>query len=244
MQNDAARVHPLSLHTPHCSNCGLIVCILHPVHLPCPSCQNLLYSPAGLSRLIMRLQAEIEAQLDKEQSLRDQRERDRRDRLIAESGGGAFPSLSAPTVTSPSAQGETARKVLTIGGGKGKGKGKAILTTTIIRPAPAGAPPGATTQVVVPGDIVPKPREGPLDLPRIEKELNKVLKWREEEDRPWGDLQLDKKGDGWSYVELPVAEVVDDALLDGRRRQARKKKNAQANGQGKGENGRLVPGAA
>lgn len=189
----------------------------------------------------MRLQAEIEAQLDKEQSLRDQRERDRRDRLIAESGGGAFPSLSAPTGTTSSAQGENARKVLTIGGGKGKGK--AILTTTIIRPAPAGSP-GATTQVVVPGDIVPKPREGPLDLPRIEKELNKVLKWREEEDRPWGDLKLDKKGDGWSYVELPVAEVVDDALLDGRRRQARKKKNAQANGQGKGENGRLVPGAA
>jgi hypothetical protein len=71
-----------------------------------------------------------------------------------------------------------------------------------------------------------------LDVVKIEKELNRVLSWRNTEDRPWGD----KKDGGWKYVEIPISEWVEDDR-DGRRKSAKKKK-------GVGLDGRAVPGAA
>jgi len=67
---------------------------------------------------------------------------------------------------------------------------------------------------------------------KVEKELNKVLAWREGEDRPWGD----KREGGWKYVEIPIFEWVEEDR-DGRRKMAKKKK-------GLGVDGRAVPGAA
>ena len=226
-----ARVHPLSSYTPHCSHCGLIVCALHAPHLPCPSCAQPLLSPAQLARLLLRVQSEIDAQLALEQAEREETERERLARLAAESGGGAFPILPGGA-HSRHTSGEQGRKVLTLGGKAGKGR--ATLTTTFTRSTPTGP-----TTPPLPTDIVPRPRSPPFEVGRIEKELSKVLAWRVEVDRPWGDLRADKKGEGWKYVEVVVPQsIMEDS--EGRRKAARKKKPAK----GVGVGGRVVPGAA
>ena len=145
---------------------------------------------------------------------------------------------------------EEGRKVLTIGavangGGNGQGKGKAksrvtLTTTTSIPSSSAAAAEGEldlddpTDLSLYPRDIVPRPRSTPLESSRIEKELAKHLKWRAEEDRPWGDMKAVKRGEAWAYVELPIA-VAYEGQGGGRR----KKKG----GQGQGVDGRHVPGA-
>ena len=73
----------------------------------------------------------------------------------------------------------------------------------------------------------------------MEKEWNKLSKWREEEDRPWGDMKGDKRGGGWAYVELPISLSVQDHEVG--RRKAAKQKHM---GEGRGVEGRVVPGAA
>nr|GFD57111.1 hypothetical protein [Tanacetum cinerariifolium] len=64
-------------------------------------------------------------------------------------------------------------------------------------------------------------------------------KWREEVDRPWGDLKAEKRGDSLLYVELPLTQWIEEDA-EGRRKARKNKKN----GQGKGVDGRVVPGAA
>ena len=234
-----ARVHRLSPYTPHCPHCGLILCNLQPPELPCPSCLQPLYTPAQLARLIMRVTTEIEEQLDSEQAERDAIEKQRQDRLIAESGGGAFPTLP-PGGTGHGGKGmsmaDASRKVLTIGG-SGKGKGKAVLTTTTYRQVPTPTATEPSTPAVY--NTIARPRSPPLERAKIEKELEKWTKWREAEDRPWGDMKADKDGESWVYVELPISHWVEEGT-EGRRKAAKKKKKEG----GQGENGRVVPGAA
>lgn len=62
--------------------------------------------------------------------------------------------------------------------------------------------------------------------------------WRKEEDRPWGDMKADKKGEVWTYVELPLSHWIEEDS-EGRRKAAKKKGK-----DGRGEGGRVVPGAA
>ena len=67
----------------------------------------------------------------------------------------------------------------------------------------------------------------------MEKELNKVLNWREQEDRPWGDMRADKKGEAMVYVPIPIY-VLNHI---GRRKGKKKAK-------GMGIDGRAVVGTA
>ncbi len=226
-----ARVHELSSYTQHCSHCGLILCHLHAPHHPCPSCYNPLLSPAQLARLLLRLQNDLDAQLALEETRRDEEERERLARLAAESGGGAFPTLGGGKQVE--AVQDRGRKVLTLGKG---GKGKATLTTTYTRPSTSSPAEPATPP---PTDITSRPRSAPLDAGRVEKELNKVLSWRLAEDRPWGDMKADKKGEVWKYVEAIVPEAIME-VTEGRRKAARKKQS----GKGLGVDEKVVPGAA
>jgi hypothetical protein len=142
---------------------------------------------------------------------------------------------------------EEGRKVLTIGAaGSGKGKGKAksrVTLTTTAAAAAASSSAAAEEQLELddPNDlslyskgVVPQPRTAPLEQARIAKELAKHLKWRQDEDRPWGDMKAAKRGEVWTYVELPLA-VAYEGGGGGRR----KKKGEK----GQGVDGRNVPGA-
>ncbi|ORX39792.1 hypothetical protein BD324DRAFT_234906 [Kockovaella imperatae] len=237
-----ARNHPLSSYTPICQHCGLVVCSLHSVYLPCPSCQNLLFSPAQLARILLTIEMDIKTQLAIEKAERDAIERERQERLVAESGGGAFPTLNGgpprPTPV-PAALPAQERRVLTLGKGKGgKGRGRATLTTTTIRPIASPSTTPGEPVTPPPDDIYPRPRSPPLDIVRVAKELGRVMQWREEEDRPWGKLKADKGGGApLAYVELPIEHFIEDHV-EGRRKAAKKKK------EGRGVDGRVVPGAA
>ena len=188
---------------------------------------------------MMRVSTEVEEQLDLEQADRDAIEKEKNDRLIAASGGGAFPTLPGGAAGGPAQSGrqtmaDASRKVLTIGG-SGKGKGKAVLTTTTYKPAPVpSAAAEAPTPIVY--DTIARPRSPPLDAERIRKEVEKWEQWKKTEDRPWGDMKADKKGETWTYVEVPLTHWVEEGT-EGRRKAAKKKKK-------EGENGRVVPGAA
>jgi len=232
-----ARNHTISTYTPHCPHCGLVLCSLHKPHHPCPSCHNTLHTPAQLARLINRVQGEIDDRLALELAEREDQERARLDRLAAES---VFPVLASGNSTPVSQpQSDGGRKVLTIagggGGGGGKGKGKsrstATLTTTYTRPSPNPTrPPTPPAE-----DIVPRPPSSPLDSMRTEKELNKVLSWRENEDRPWGDMKGVRQG-GWVYSERVVLELMEEDKV-GRRKRKKDEK-------GLGVDGKKVVGAA
>lgn len=226
-----ARVHPLSLYTPQCAGCGLTLCEINAPYLPCPSCQRPLHTPAQLARLLLRLTNDIETQLDLEQDERDAEERERRAQLVAESGGGAFPTLPGSQPRS-GASTPSGRKVLSLGKG---GRGKVTVTTTTYRPAP---PTPVIVKDETPRDIVARPRSPPLEATRVEKEYGKTVNWRKEEDRPWGDLKADKRGDGLVYIELPISHWIEENS-EGRRKTAKKKKKEQAL-----EDRRAIPGAA
>ncbi|WVF72285.1 hypothetical protein IAT40_007097 [Kwoniella sp. CBS 6097] len=256
-----ARVHTLSSYTPLCQSCGLIICSLHPAHLPCPSCAHPISTPAQLARLILRLEVEIENQLAKEERQRQEAERERLARLAAEAGGGAFPTLNGRTPTpnstasaSAAAGAAAARKVISIGGGgagKGKGKGKSTITTTTYKPSPSpsngnGTPASKSrANTPPPSDIMPRLRYNPINPEKVEKEVRKLLSWREENDRPFGDFRLEKvntnksnnevgSAGGWKYKEMEVVHVRHEGEGDGRRRRAKARR---------GEGGREVPGA-
>ena len=194
-------------------------------------------SPAQLARLILLVEGQEAQQVAKEVAAEEEAEREHRERLLAESGGGAFPTLgtgSGSRSSSTQPQTDNARKVLTIG--RPGGKGKATLTTTTYRPSPS---PGASrAPTPPPSDIVPRPREGPADVAKVEKELKKVLGWREEEDRPWGNMKEVKSGQGWEYKDQGgTVEVVDEERIG--RRKAKKGKM-----KGFGADGRVVVGAS
>jgi hypothetical protein len=197
--------------------------------------------------LIAKLYAEIEAVMAREQTVRDEREQARRERMLAESGGGHFPTLNGKPIVSTAANRPEARKVLTLGAaGKGKGKGRATMTTystpassSAVSPNPSPAPSSAA--IAAAETTISRPREGPLDAKRLEKEWAKVAAWRKEEDRPWGDPRAQKNGDAWVYTPKPVLELMLDH--EELRREARRKKGSLAS-QGIGLDGRKVPGAA
>ncbi|WVQ98644.1 hypothetical protein IAU59_005775 [Kwoniella sp. CBS 9459] len=262
-----ARVHTLSSYTPLCQSCGLVICSLHPAHLPCPSCAHPLSTPAQLARLILRLEVEIENQLAKEERQRQEAERERLARLAAEAGGGAFPTLGGGgggggRASTPVSVGQPAgaRKVISIGGGgggagagggKGKGKGKSTITTTTYKPSPSPSNGHSANRsranTPPPSDIMPRLRYNPINPDKVEKGVRKLLSWREENDRPFGDFRIEKLrggvggggsisdvGGGWKYKEMEIVHVRMEGEGDGRRRKAKARR---------GEGGREVPGA-
>ncbi|WWD01498.1 hypothetical protein V866_008442 [Kwoniella sp. B9012] len=232
-----ARVHPLSPYTPICQSCGLTLCNLQQPYLPCPSCSSPLSTPAQTSRLILRLESEIEQQLSKEEIERQQMEKERLERLAVQAGGGSFPSLPGQTpsqsIVTTNNQG---RKVISIGS-KVKGKSKITTTTYIPKPPTPSTPKEVGEGDKIPDDIVPRLRYNPIDKIRLEKELNKLLNYRKEHDRPYGDPKLltsDKDGVVLVYREL-VVPVIRNEETAGRRKKGKAKRL--------GEGGREVPGA-
>ncbi|WVW83207.1 hypothetical protein I302_105225 [Kwoniella bestiolae CBS 10118] len=231
-----ARVHPLSPYTPLCQSCGLTLCHLQQPYLPCPSCFNPLTTPAQTSRLILRLESEIEHQLEKEERERQAIEKERLERLAAQAGGGAFPSLPGQSPqASITTSGPGGRKVISIGS-KVKGKSKITSTTyTPKPPAPSSSSTAKSKEDRVPSDIVPRLRFNPIDKARLEKELNKLSVYRRENDRPFGDMRVSEKDAQWLvYRELVVPVIREEQGL-GRRKKGKAKRL--------GEGGREVPGA-
>lgn len=227
-----AREHGLSRYTPQCAACGLILCELHPAHAPCPSCARPTLTPPALARLLLRVEADIAAQLAIEAEKREQRAREKRERALAESGGGAFPSL--PAHDAPQTAADAARRVLTLSAAKGKGRGKAVLTTTTtVRKDKEPSASAAEEESV---QVVPRPRSPPLDPQRTVSELLKTLQWRVAEDRPWGDLKAVKRGDALHYIP-PAVVAVPNEEGTGRRRKAKDKSK------GLGVDGRVVVGS-
>ncbi|WWC90122.1 uncharacterized protein L201_005055 [Kwoniella dendrophila CBS 6074] len=234
-----ARVHPLSTYTPICQSCGLTICSIQLPYLPCPSCFNPLSTPAQLSRLILRIEGEIEIQLNKEERERQLIEKERLERLAIEAGGGSFPTLSSNssiqqgnvTMNAPGG-----RKVISIGN---KIKGKTKITTTTYTNLPStssntGSGIGSRAITPEPENIIPRLREKPIDSNKLEKELNKLINYRFEQNRLFADLKLDKKGENIKYKELYIPTIQLESQ-PGRRRKGKAKRL--------GENGREVPGA-
>ncbi|WVQ70186.1 uncharacterized protein L199_008411 [Kwoniella botswanensis] len=232
-----ARVHPLSPYTPICQSCGLTLCNVQQPYLPCPSCSSPLSTPAQTSRLILRLETEIEHQLSKEEIERQQMEKERLERLAVQAGGGSFPSLPGQTppqsIVTTNNQG---RKVISIGS-KVKGKSKITTTTYITKPPTPSTPKEAGEGDKILDDIVPRLKYNPIDKNRLEKESNKLLNYRKEHDRPYGDPKLlgqEKDGVVLVYRELAVP-VIRNEETAGRRKKGKAKRL--------GEGGREVPGA-
>ncbi|GAA5933760.1 uncharacterized protein JCM15063_001411 [Sporobolomyces koalae] len=70
----SARQHPLSLYTPICPRCALVLCQLNQPNSPCPSCSHShLLSPALLSSYVAQLEQRRAAILEREQQRRDAR---------------------------------------------------------------------------------------------------------------------------------------------------------------------------
>lgn len=229
-----ARVHHLSSYTPQCAACGLILCDLQPAHAPCPSCARPTLSPPALARLIQRVEGEVAAQLSHEQDERDEAERQRKERLLVASGGGAFPSLPGHAAKPSSA--DVTRRVLTIGK-PAKGKGRATIKTTTYTSTPATS--SSKPQDDKPDiEVIPRPRSPPLDPKRVSKELAKALAWRDENDRPWADPKAERRGEVWEYV-APITIELPGEEGTGRRRKAKKGRS----GQGIGMDGKVVVGA-
>jgi hypothetical protein len=189
-----------------------------------------LLNAGQLSRLVLKVQGEIDAQLALEGARRDEERLRRLEFEAAESGGGVFPTLTgARPGNTFQAQSDGARKVLSIGSGKG---GKKTLTTMTFRPIPPVTP----VETPPPVETVSRPRSPPLDAFKLEKDMKKMLAWRKENDRPWGNQKAHTKGEVWKYIEMEVPHMIITGEGMGRRK-------AKARLQGKGEGGRNVPGA-
>ncbi|KAI0766885.1 hypothetical protein BD413DRAFT_480500 [Trametes elegans] len=84
-----ARMHGLSIYTPICRACGLILCELNLPHHACPHCGAALLTAAAKEGLLGMLDARIAETMAKEE------EEWQRQLQAARSAEGAFPTLSA-----------------------------------------------------------------------------------------------------------------------------------------------------
>ncbi|GMK58796.1 hypothetical protein CspeluHIS016_0602380 [Cutaneotrichosporon spelunceum] len=201
-----ARLHDLSRYTPQCAACGLILC---------------------------SVESDIAAQIAREQDARDAAEGERKAQLLAQSGGGAFPTLPGGT-RKPQNTAEAARKVLTIKSGQSKGKARSKATVTTTTYTTVTTPAAASSkEPAAPETTMPRPRSPPLDQSKRAKEAARAHDWCVEQDRPWGDLKGERRGETWTYVESRMIELPNEGM--GRRRKAKAK--------GVGVNGRAVVGA-
>ncbi|KAI5477605.1 zinc finger, C2HC5-type protein [Pseudohyphozyma bogoriensis] len=84
-----ARLHPLSVYTPLCPTCGLVLCALNPPISPCPSCTTTLLTPLQSTSFVADLNTRREAVLarEKDRNEREEREREAERRAIR------FPEL-------------------------------------------------------------------------------------------------------------------------------------------------------
>ncbi|KAG1750151.1 hypothetical protein EDB19DRAFT_92842 [Suillus lakei] len=86
-----AREHDLSVYTPICRGCGLILCAINLPYYACPHCSAAILSDIARSSLYSRLDEEVSKQIAKEEEERS------RVVLQARDAEGAFPVLPGST---------------------------------------------------------------------------------------------------------------------------------------------------
>jgi hypothetical protein len=174
-------------------------------------------------RVKRKLQDEINDVLAKEQAERDRVEEERRQLLIAQSGGGIFPTLGG-THAKPSKADNATRRVLTIGqkpsATKGKGKsGTTTPTAAILTTYRSKVPLSQAAQDAL-LDRQERKKLGRVERPftfdfepvdeRAKREhaakLNEA--WREKHDRPWGDMDFESQELAMQYV--PVGQTAKE----------------------------------
>jgi hypothetical protein len=177
---------------------------------------------------------ELDAVLRAEAEEREKVEQAKREMVLAESGGGAFPSLTgATTAASVTASPVNARKVLTLGGGAGSKSSNATMTTYTKRKVAEGVmPPKSATngpRVV----RVPRPRCEPLS----EKEANAI--WEQDES---GRNMLGRR---FARMEEPVGSVPEAIYVPAKQERATGEEDGgkKRKKKGKGVDGAVVPGA-
>ncbi|KIO17425.1 hypothetical protein M407DRAFT_32918 [Tulasnella calospora MUT 4182] len=235
-----ARKHGLSHYTPICPSCGLVLCTLHNPVAPCPFCQSPLLSPNDRNIVLVKLLAEKEEILRKEEKFRRREELEIQLLKLIADGGGEFPTLGpkggSGTSTPherppPTPEPPTTRKVLSLAG---KGGGTTLTTFTPKAPPPTARPKPPPPKVLSKEDLAEIERLKPVLCPPTEVPFVKDVPVDEE--RPWKNLG----GDGLVYIPPePTPAPVEETAQQPDSSKGKKK------GKGKkgGLNGRTVPGA-
>ncbi|KAG9036895.1 hypothetical protein FS837_001577 [Tulasnella sp. UAMH 9824] len=193
--------HGLSHYTPNCPHCGLVLCTLHNPAAPCPFCQSPLLSPNDRNIVLVKLLAEKEEILRKEEIFRQREEYELQQLRIVASGGGDFPTLGpkggSGTSTPherppPTPEPPTARKVLSLGG---KGGGTTLTTFSPKASTPPVARPKPTApKLLSKEELAEIERLNPVPCPPTEVPFVKDVPVDEE--HPWKDL----RGGGLVYI--------------------------------------------
>jgi hypothetical protein len=237
-----SRTHPLSLYTPQCTSCGLVLCSLNPPFHPCPSasCGAPLLADHARRTLVDQLSAQVAQAIADEEGAR-RREDEARARAadaFPELGGGsAGASASAsrqPRVVAAAAmagnyttqtqmqtqtqiqvpqQQQQFHKVLSL-----SGKGKVTATYTRISPSLSSTSLHAKAKEDK-EVCVPPPPEGPEYLHLAPAELKAKTR-----------LYENLRGEGPVYVPLPREENAQSDAREGpgrRRRPQNKRKKKQ-----------------
>ncbi|KAG8987969.1 hypothetical protein FRB93_004337 [Tulasnella sp. JGI-2019a] len=195
-----ARKHDLSIYTPICHFCGLILCELQSPASPCPSCFSPILSDRDRAALLARLEGEKSHQLAMEAEQREQeRIRKQQEREI-QAGGGAFPSLATSTSSGSSIpqRGHTP----TSDGGGGSHKVLSLnartkhVTVRTITPSVSAPNSRPASRAVTAEELAEKERMKPVPAPS--DEVNYVKDARAPADRPWMNLR------GPSLTYIPV----------------------------------------
>jgi len=90
-----ARTHDLSLYTPICHRCGLILCSVNVPYHSCPHCGRNLLNGGVRETLVIQLEAQLASTIAKEIEEKD------RAIALAQREAGAFPQLKGASQPSP-----------------------------------------------------------------------------------------------------------------------------------------------
>lgn len=229
------RKHTLSIYTPICHLCGLILCELQSPASPCPSCFSPLLSDHDRASLLARLESEKDQELAR---LAEEWEAERtaraREREIA-SGGGEFPTLTVSNRGSgattpqgshtPTDQG--GHKVLSLTGSSRH------VTVQTIRTPPASAPTTRPASRAMTAEEKAE-QERLKPVPQLLSEFDSLPpNSKAPEDRPWFNVR------GPQLVYIPVDAGPEAGTTkefgDG-------KKKSKRGGKGKGRGGASVGG--
>ena len=245
-----SRTHPLSLYTPQCMSCGLVLCSLNPPFHPCPfeACNAPLLADHAKRALVDQLSAQIA------QTIADEEDARRREDEARVRAAGAFPELGATggsggnnnnninTLSSASTQQQP--RVVVAAAAKASYNttrmqepqqqqqqqqfhkvislsGKGKVTATYTRISPSPSSASLHAKAKEEDTVrVPPPPEGPEYVKLDPADF--ISKKR---------LYEDLRGEGPIYIPLPSEEKVTSDAREGsgRRKRPRKKKQGKEN---------------
>lgn len=195
-----AREHSLSLYTPICQTCGLILCNINQPQFTCPHCLSHLTAGNIRESLVIRLQSQLDETTAKEVAARE--------RAIEEAKrqAGAFPTLSgAPPTGKPIVPQPQTHKVLSF-----DSKTKKVLvssyTSTPVSSRPASR--SGTEDGELPIVRVPPP---PAEVIYVHSAIDPA--------RPWANLRTESP----KYVALPAQTEGPSSNRKGRRKKGKGK---------------------